>query len=157
MEPSAGRRGRRDTGAAARAGPSRAHARRRQGRAARTLLRKPGPLSSEERAIVAQHVDKGVALLRAWDVDEAVLEIVAAHHERWDGAGYPRGLAGEAIPLAARILAIADSFDAMTSRRAYHGPRTRDEAATELRREAGRQFDAGLVDLFMPLLCSAAA
>lgn len=118
----------------------------------RALLRKPGPLSPDERARVAHHVAKGVALLRALEVDDAVVDIVAAHHERWDGGGYPQGLAGEAIPLEARILSIADSFDAMTSERVYHRARTRDEAAAELRREAGRQFDAGLIDSFVSLL-----
>jgi putative nucleotidyltransferase with HDIG domain len=117
----------------------------------RSLLQKPGPLSAEERALVAQHVGKGVALLRALEVDDAVIDIVAAHHERWDGTGYPNGLAGEAIPLEARILAIADSFDAMTSERVYHAARTRDDAAAELRRQAGRQFEAALVELFLGL------
>lgn len=118
----------------------------------RTLLQKRGPLSAEERALVTQHVGKGVALLRALEVDAAVVDIVAAHHERWDGAGYPNGLAGEAIPLEARILAIADSFDAMTSDRVYHAARTREEAAVELRLQSGRQFDARLVEIFMSLL-----
>lgn len=118
----------------------------------RALLRKPGALSVDERALLVQHVNKGVALLRALDVEEGVVGIVAAHHERWDGAGYPRGLAAEAIPVEARILAIADSFDAMTSERVYHRARPRDEATGELRREAGRQFDARLVDLFITLL-----
>ncbi len=118
----------------------------------RTLLRKPGTLSADERALLVQHVNKGVVLLRALDVDEGVVDIVAAHHERWDGAGYPQGLAGDAIPLEARILAIADSFDAMTSERVYHRTRTPHEAAVELRREAGRQFDARLIDLFIVLL-----
>jgi|GEM_PF-2105861 len=118
----------------------------------RSLLQKPGPLSADERALVAQHVNKGVALLRALEVEDAVVDIVAAHHERWDGAGYPNGLAGEEIPREARILAIADSFDAMTSERVYHAARTRDEAAAELWRQAGRQFEARLVEMFLVLL-----
>ena len=118
----------------------------------RSLLQKPGPLTADERALVAQHVGKGVALLRALEVDDAVVDIVAAHHERWDGAGYPNGLAGEDIPLEARILAIADSFDATTSERTYHAARTRDDAAAEFRRQAGRQFEARLVEIFLVLL-----
>ncbi|MHB8730637.1 MAG: GAF and HD-GYP domain-containing protein [bacterium] len=118
----------------------------------RTLLRKPGALSSEERALLVQHVNKGVILLRTLDVDEAVVEIVAAHHERWDGAGYPQGLAGEAIPFEARILVIADAFDAMTSPRVYHRIRTREEAVLELRRGAGSQFDPHLVEIFISIL-----
>jgi len=117
----------------------------------RALLRKPGALSADERALLVQHVNKGVSLLRALDVEDGVVEIVAAHHERWDGAGYPRGLTGEAISVEARILAIADSFDAMTSERVYHPARPREEAKNELRREAGRQFEARLVDLFIAL------
>lgn len=122
----------------------------------RALLRKPGTLSAGERALLVQHVNKGVILLRALDVEDGVVDIVAAHHERWDGAGYPRGLGREAIPIEARILAIADSFDAMTSERVYHRARSRDEATSELRREAGRQFDARLVDLFIASLGEAA-
>jgi putative nucleotidyltransferase with HDIG domain len=118
----------------------------------RALLRKPGRLDTAERAALVQHVGKGVALLRALDVEDPVVDIVAAHHERWDGSGYPRGLAGEAILPEARMLAIADSFDAMTSERVYHRARTRDEATAELRREAGRQFDGRLVGLFIELL-----
>lgn len=118
----------------------------------RTLLRKPGALSSDDRARIVQHVGKGVALLRALDVNPAVVDLVAAHHERWDGTGYPRGLAGDAIPLEARILAVADSFDAMTTERVYQRARTLDEAAQELRREAGAQFEARLIDLFLAIL-----
>jgi len=117
----------------------------------RALLRNPGALSADERALLVQPVNKGVSLLRALDVEDGVVEIVAAHHERWDGAGYPRGLTGEAISVEARILAIADSFDAMTSERVYHPARPREEAKNEIRREAGRQFEARLVDLFIAL------
>jgi diguanylate cyclase (GGDEF)-like protein/putative nucleotidyltransferase with HDIG domain len=118
----------------------------------RDLLRKLSPLTPEERNVLAQHVTKGVALLRTLDVNEAVVAVVSAHHERWDGAGYPAGLAGDAIPLEARILAVADSYDAMTSQRVYHGARTNTEAIAELRREAGHQFDPRLVELFVSFL-----
>lgn len=111
------------------------------------LLRKPGPLSPEEQAQVAQHVALGVTLLRALGVDEAVVSIVASHHERWDGRGYPRGVAGEAIPLGARILTLADGYDALVSDRSLP-PK---EAEVELGREAGRQFDPRLVEAFLSL------
>jgi|GEM_PF-5552889 len=117
-----------------------------------SLLRKSGILSPAERTLLIQHVTKGVALLEMLDVDERVVSIVATHHERWDGTGYPKGLAEEAIPLEARILAIADSYDAMVADRPYRKALTVDEAAAELRREAGHQFDPHLVALFVPLL-----
>ncbi len=118
----------------------------------RALLDKPGVLSSDERERLVQHVTKGVALLRVLDVDEQVVTIVAAHHERWDGTGYPLSLRGEAIPLEARILVIGDSYEAMTGDRVYHKARTPGEAIVELRREAGRQFDPRLVEVFLSLV-----
>jgi putative two-component system response regulator len=93
-----------------------------------------------------------VALLRALGVSETVIAIVAAHHERWDGTGYPAGLAGDRIPLEARILSIADGCDAMTARRPHRKPWTTDEAVADLRLEGGRQFDPELVDLIIPIL-----
>ncbi len=119
------------------------------------LLMKRRRLSAEERARLGQHVTKGVALLRILDVDEQVVAIVAAHHERWDGMGYPLGMAGEAIPLEARILTIADSYEAMTADRPYRKARPAGEAVNELRREAGRQFDPRLVGLLISLLPAA--
>ena len=118
----------------------------------RSLLRKPGPLTPEEQAQMTRHVPSGVALLRALGVSEPVIAIVAAHHERWDGTGYPAGLAGDRIPLEARILSIADGCDAMTTRRPHRKPWTTDEAVADLRLEGGRQFDPELVDLIIPVL-----
>jgi len=118
----------------------------------RSLLRKPGPLAEDEQSMLVQHVTSGVALLRALAVDEAVVAIVAAHHERWDGTGYPSGLAGEHIPIEARILAIADGCDAMTERRPYRKPWSIDEAIADVQLEGGRQFDPGLVNLIIPVL-----
>ena len=115
----------------------------------RSLLRKPGPLTTDEQSLLVQHVTRGVALLRALAVDETVVAIVAAHHERWDGTGYPSGLAGEKIPIEARILAIAEGCDAMTERRPYRKPWTVDEAIADVQLEGGRQFDPGLVNLII--------
>ena len=116
------------------------------------LLRKPAPLTRDEETILAKHVTRGAALLRAVGVDEAVVSIVAAHHERWDGGGYPAGLAGDQIPLEARILAIADGCDAMTMRRPYRKAWTTPEATADLQLESGRQFDPELVRLIIPVL-----
>jgi diguanylate cyclase (GGDEF)-like protein len=118
----------------------------------RALLRKPGALTADEQATLVQHVASGVALLRALAVDEAVVSIVAAHHERWDGTGYPAGLAGDQIPLEARILAIAEGCDAMTMRRPYRKPWTVDEAIADVQLEGGRQYDPDLVNLIIPVL-----
>jgi putative nucleotidyltransferase with HDIG domain len=116
------------------------------------LLRKPAPLTRDEEAILARHVTSGAALLRAVGVDEAVVSIVAAHHERWDGGGYPAGLAGDRIPLEARILAIADGCDTMTARRPYRKAWTTHEATADLQLESGRQFDPELVNLIIPVI-----
>lgn len=118
----------------------------------RSLLRKPGPLTPDEHAILVRHVTDGVAFLRALAVDDAVVAIVAAHHERWDGTGYPKAVAGDQIPLEARILAIADGCDAMTERRPYRKPWTVDEAIADVQLEGGRQFDPDLVNLIIPVL-----
>lgn len=118
----------------------------------RALLRKPGPLTPDEHAVLVRHVTSGVALLRALGVDDAVVSIVASHHERWDGTGYPSGLAGDQIPLEARILAIADGCDAMTVRRPYRKPWSVDEAIADVQLEGGRQFDPDLVNLIIPVL-----
>jgi diguanylate cyclase (GGDEF)-like protein/putative nucleotidyltransferase with HDIG domain len=119
-----------------------------------SLLLKHTPLSPQERAHLVQHVTKGVALLRTLDVDESVISIVAAHHERWDGTGYPARLVGEMIPLEARILTIADSYDAMTTYRVYHKALSHERAIAELRCESGRQFDPQLVNLLIERLTS---
>jgi HD-GYP domain-containing protein (c-di-GMP phosphodiesterase class II) len=80
-----------------------------------------------------------------------VLDIIYCHHERWDGRGYPRGVAGEAIPLAARIFAVVDTYDAITSDRPYRRARSHQAAVTELVRVAGQQFDPTVVEAFREL------
>ena len=106
-----------------------------------TVLRKPGPLTVDERDHIRSHPSIGEQILAPMLEERIILDIVRHHHERWDGRGYPDGLAGEAIPLAARIVAVADSFDAMTTHRPYRPARTAEQAVAEIEAEAGHQFD----------------
>jgi putative nucleotidyltransferase with HDIG domain len=113
------------------------------------VLVKPGALNDVERAQMRRHPGAGAWMLRTIGVAKEALPGVLFHHERWDGRGYPAGLAGASIPLAARILAVVDAFDAMTSTRPYRGPRPASDALEELRCCAGSQFDPGVVDVFI--------
>ncbi|APV44453.1 transcriptional regulatory protein GlrR [Dehalogenimonas formicexedens] len=113
-----------------------------------TILHKPGALDPEERAEMERHPALGERILQPVVEDEAVLAMVRNHHERWDGQGYPDMLAGEGIPLGARILALADTFDAMTSARPYRTAMTVDFATNEIERCAGTQFDPAVVNAF---------
>lgn len=108
------------------------------------VLGKDGPLERDEIIHVKEHPTIGVEILSSLLVDQIALEAVRHHHERWDGAGYPDGLAGEEIPLAARIVAIADAFDAMTTSRPYRAAWTPEQAVAEIEAEAGAQFDPTL-------------
>lgn len=105
------------------------------------LLRKPGSLTCEEADHVRGHPSIGEQILRPMLEDGVILDIVRHHHERWDGRGYPDQLSASEIPLAARIVAVADAYDAMTTARPYRPPRTVEQAITEIEAEAGRQFD----------------
>ncbi|HEU0001978.1 MAG TPA: amino acid permease [Ktedonobacteraceae bacterium] len=117
------------------------------------ILHKPGPLTGEEWKIMRSHPDIGRHILEEiGGVFNQLAEVVVAHHERWDGAGYPMKLAGEAIPLHARILTVVDSFDAMTSRRVYREPMSIEAARAELQRCSGTQFDPRVVAAFLSVL-----
>ncbi|HMQ35456.1 MAG TPA: response regulator [Chloroflexaceae bacterium] len=116
------------------------------------ILLKPGGLSDEEFAIMRRHPQIGVKIIERVRGLRRTLPIIEAHHERWDGKGYPHGLAGEAIPLEARILAIADSFEAMTADRAYRPAMAAEEALAILLRGRGTAWDADLVELFVELI-----
>ena len=118
------------------------------------VLRKPGPLDADEWATMRRHPEIGAEIMgeHPSGVLQLAREIALAHHEKWDGSGYPRGLAGEAIPLSARIVAIADVFDALTTRRPYKEPWPVQDALDHIAAQAGKHFDPALVALFAPLL-----
>lgn len=124
----------------------------------REILTKPGPLTDDERAIMQQHTVNGHArLLRMGEDDQLALDVVRSHHERIDGSGYPDGLKGESIPVAARMFAVIDTFDAMTSVRPYRAQT--DQSATsralaELHMHAGAWYCPEAVDRFTSLYAS---
>jgi HD-GYP domain-containing protein (c-di-GMP phosphodiesterase class II) len=116
-----------------------------------SVLCKPGRLTEAEFASIRQHPEIGFRILKDIPQLRDVLPGVLHHHERWDGRGYPHGLAGESIPLFARLIALADSFDAMSSTRTYRAARERSWVLDEIRRSAGTQFDPRLAPLFIEL------
>jgi putative two-component system response regulator len=116
------------------------------------VLLKPGPLDDEERRIVETHPEIGDKLLEPLDLLGGARPIVRHHHERWDGNGYPDRLAAEAIPLAARIVAVADSVEVMSSRQLYRKPLTPEGIVEELRDQRGRQWDPTVVDVALRLI-----
>ncbi len=113
------------------------------------LLNKPGKLTEEEYSEIKRHPEIGYRILCSTNEMLDIAGYILYHHERWDGKGYPRGLKGEEIPLQARMIAIADTFDAMTSLRSYRDPVSVENAAKEILRNAGTQFDAVLAKLFV--------
>ena len=120
---------------------------------------KPGPLTPSERRELEGHPGLGHAMLSGSGVEllETAAEIALTHHERYDGAGYPRGLAGEEIPMAGRVAAVADAFDALTTDRVYRSAGSVEQAVETLRAERGRHFDPRVVDAFVDRLDEAVA
>jgi len=120
------------------------------------ILLKPGSLTPQERAIVETHAEEGHRLLKG--SSSVILDLAAtialSHHEKWDGSGYPRGVAGEAIPIEGRIVAIADVFDALTSDRVYRKAFAVEKAVEMMRSERGKHFDPVLLDAFLEVLGS---
>jgi HD-GYP domain-containing protein (c-di-GMP phosphodiesterase class II) len=113
------------------------------------ILRKTGPLTESEWLEMRKHPEIGFRITQN-NVDLApISEYILSHHERWDGQGYPRGLVGDEIPILARILAVVDAFDAMTHERIYKKARSREEAAEEIMRNAGTQFDPHIARVFV--------
>lgn len=115
------------------------------------ILRKEGPLDEMEWAIMRTHVNMGVRMLAHIDFLGPALDVVRCHHERWDGLGYPEGLRGEEIPLSARIFAVCDTYDAITSDRPYRASKSHETAIAELRKFAGSQFCPDVVAAFMTI------
>ncbi|NLE64761.1 MAG: HD domain-containing protein [Elusimicrobia bacterium] len=116
------------------------------------ILNKKDPLTDEEWEVIRQHPVLGEEILKPLCIDEKMVALVRAHHERYDGAGYPDGLKGEQINVFAQILSVADAYDAMTSQRAYRSPMTREEAMAEIRQGRSSQFHPRVVDAFLDVL-----
>lgn len=118
------------------------------------ILLKPGPLTTEEFKVMMTHASVGAQILAGSrsDVLQCAEEIARCHHERWDGSGYPAGLSGEAIPLAARIVAVVDFYDALSSDRPYRNAWPREKIAREIQRQSGGQFDPRVATRFLALI-----
>jgi diguanylate cyclase (GGDEF)-like protein len=120
------------------------------------ILDKPGPLDEEEWAFMRRHTLIGESILSAAPALVPVAKLVRASHERFDGGGYPDGVAGDEIPLGARIVAVCDAYDAMTSDRSYRRAMSRDAALAEIRRAGGTQFDPAVVEAFAAVIAQRA-
>ena len=116
------------------------------------VLLKPAALDEEERAHMCIHPEVGSSMLHAFSLFGQCAAFVRGHHERWDGTGYPDRLRGDAIPLGARVIAVADAYDAMTTTRPYRTALPREEAFRRLRKGAGAQWDARMVEAFLALM-----
>ena len=117
-----------------------------------SILLAERPLSEEQWEIIRRHPGDGARIVRRVEGYGPVADIVLSHHERWDGAGYPRNLAGEEIPLAARLISVADAYDVLTARDSYRRPVSPAAAVAELRRKAGSQFDPEVIEVFTRVL-----
>src|SRR5690606_1798821 len=116
------------------------------------VLHKNGALSSSEYDVIKEHPARGAEMLRHHFDQKAEAHVIRHHHERWDGAGYPDGLAGEAIPLEARIAAVADVYDALRSNRAYRPAWTAEKAQALMREESGTHFDPACVEALFEVI-----
>ena len=112
------------------------------------ILNKPGKLTEAEYEEIKRHPEISYHILKSADVYTRLADYVLSHHERWDGKGYPRGLSGEEIPFVARIITVADAYEAMTANRPYKEALSHESAMEELKRCAGTQFDPAIVAAF---------
>lgn len=115
------------------------------------ILYKPGPLSEHEWEIMKTHPEVGAQMIRGLSGMENIASLIFCHHERMDGSGYPRGIPGGQIPLGARIIAVVDSYSAMTEGRPYRNAKGHEEAISELKGLAGKQYDSDVVNMFVTL------
>lgn len=115
------------------------------------ILLKPDTLTDKEWIEMRKHPESGYRIVKRIGFLKDAAEIVYAHHEKFDGGGYPRGLKGESIPLGARMFMVADVYDALTSERPYRSPMTYEEATEEIKRQSGSHFDPAIVDTFMAI------
>lgn len=116
------------------------------------ILLKPGKLTDSERKLMHNHPQYAYQMLSPIDYLQPALDIPFSHHEKWDGTGYPRGLKGEEIPIAARLFAVVDVWDALTNDRPYHKGWSQEVAVEYLRSESGKQFDPGVVEVFLRVI-----
>lgn len=116
------------------------------------ILLKPSSLTVQEKQEIEKHVLRGYYMLDGFSELEEVIKGVKSHHERYNGLGYPEGLAEDSIPLIGRIIAVVDAYDAMTNDRPYRKARTKQEAIEELKKFSGKQFDPEIVEVFVKIL-----
>ena len=116
------------------------------------ILNKPAALNDDELTVMRSHPEIGYRIAMASPDLAPIADLILTHHERWDGTGYPNQIAGEKIPLLSRILAVADAFDAMTEDRVYRKALSRDVAISEIRKNAGSQFDPQIAAVFLDIL-----
>ena len=119
---------------------------------AESILEKPGRLTPEEYEIVKKHPVIGADIISVAGFLRDIVPLILCHHERYDGAGYPRGLKGEEIPLGARIIAVADVYEALTSDRPYHKAISKEEAVVILKEGSGTQFDERILKVFLDVI-----
>ncbi len=117
-----------------------------------SILRKSAALDADEWIEMRRHAELGYQILKGIDFFKNAADVVYAHHEHYDGSGYPRGLVRDEIPLGARVFTVVDAYDAMTSRRPYRDAMSRDHALGEVARNAGTQFDPNVVDTFLSVV-----
>ncbi|MBN2044546.1 MAG: HD-GYP domain-containing protein [Anaerolineales bacterium] len=116
------------------------------------ILHKPGSLDEKEWKVIKKHPDYAYEMLKDIDFLEPALEIPLFHHERWDGQGYPKGLSGEEIPLAARIFAVVDNWDALNSNRPYRSAWNQEDVISYINQESGKKFDPQIVSIFLAII-----